>query len=256
MVELLSASQLVEQTREDFRRAFGSMDIPVATPSNLVLETQRAAEDAGYGFLKPFYFPLGETRLDSPTPPGWKKLNPWFFEQMKGRKPNVSPDAAKIGAYWALFDESKRPEFVEDEMFGIILATGRDQNKIKDPSSTRPRISRFGVSMNEQDKYVFPEFAKSLRLVDHIAEGLVVMRRPKVVEFNFAGNLRWKHLGEDPTWEGFDDRFGDDGRLIGGYSSIGGLSDVDCLWFVRHDGLIAFRPVVVFLSQPQSLVTW
>lgn len=253
MSEFLNATQLVEQAKEEYRRDFGTVDIPVATPSELVLETQKVAEGEGYGFLKPLYFPLGETRLDSLTPPGWRKPEPRFFEWMTGRKPKVSPDAAKIGAYWTLFDESRRSEFAGDEEFGIILATGRDLGKINDPSRTR---ERFSVSMDEQDSYVFPELAKPLRLVDHIASGLVAIRRPKAAELNFAGNLRYQYLGEDPTWEGFDDIFEVDDRLIGGRSGHGGLGDVDCLWSDYRNGLIAFRPLVVFLSQPQSLVTW
>lgn len=256
MSEFLSVTQLVEQAKEEYRRDFGTVDIPVVEPSQLVLETQRVADSEGFGFLKPFHFPCGETRLDSPTPPGWKKLNRWFFQQMTGKKPNVSPDAAKIGAYWTLFDESKRPEFAGDEKFGIILATGRDLNTIKDSSSTRLRTSRFGVSMNEQDSYVFPELAKPLRLVDHIAQDLVVIRRPKATEFNCAGNLRYRHLGEDPTWEGFDDKFAVGYRLFGGHSASGGLGGVDYGWTGNHDGGIAFRPLVVFLSQPQNLITW
>lgn len=256
MSEFLSSSQLVEQAKEEYRRDFGTVDIPVAESLELVLETQKVAEGEGYGFFKPLYFPLGETRLDSSTPPGWKKLNPRFFEWMTGKKPSVSPDAAKIGAYWTLFDESRRSEFAGDEKFGIILATGRDLDQIKDPSRTRSRTARFGISMDEQDRYIFPELAKPLRLVDHIASGLVAIRRPKAVEFNFAGNLRYKHLGEDATWEGFDDIFEADRRLIGGCSDDGGLSRVHCYWTGHHDDDITFRPLVVFLSQPQSLVTW
>lgn len=256
MSEFPSSSQLVEQAKEEYRRDFGTVDIPVAEPSELFLETQKVAEGEGYGFLKPLHFPLGETRLDSLTPSGWKKLEPRFFEWMTGRKPNLSPDAAKIGAYWTLFDESKRSGFAGDEKFGVILATGRDLDKIKDPSRTRSRTSRFGISMDEQDNYVFPEFAKPLRLVDHIASGLVAIRRSKAAEFNFAGNLRYQYLGEDPTWEGFDDKFEVDDRLIGGYSDDGGLSGVDDRWTAHHHDDVAFRPLVVFLSQPQSLVTW
>ncbi len=256
MSEFLSAPQLVEQAKEEYRKKLGVVDVPVAVPTKLFLESQKVAEGEGYGFFKPFHFPLGETRLDSPTPPGWKKLNPLFFEWMTGRKPNISPDAAKIGAYWTLFDDSRRPEFAGDKEFGIILATGRGLDKIKDPSCTRSRTSRFGVSMDEQDSHVFPELAKPLRLVDHIASGLVAIRRPKAAEFNFAGNLRYQYLGEDPTWEGFDDKFGVAHRFIGGGSGSGGLSHVLYDWTGHHCDGLAFRPLVVFLSQPQSLVTW
>lgn len=261
MSEFLNATQLVEQAKEEYRRAFGTVDIFVATPSKLVLETQRVAEDKGYGFLKPFYFPSGETRLDSPKPPGWIKLDSRFFEWMTGEEPGeepmVSPDAAKIGPYWTLFDESRRPEFAGDEKFGIILRMGRNLSEINDPSHSRSSTSRFSVSMDEQDRYVFPKLARPLRLVDHTASGLVVIRRPKASEFNFAGNLRYQYLGEDSTWEGFDDKFGlVDGRLGGGGSDLSGLSVVDFRWAGFHYGDIAFRPLVVFLSQPQSLVTW
>lgn len=258
MAELLNGSQLVEQTKEQYRSTFGNADIAVADPAELVLETQRVAVGEGYGFFAPTYFPFAETRLDSPAPSGWKKLNRWFFDSMRGTKPQVSPDAAKIGPYWTLFDESVRPAFSGDGKFGLILVRGREEDKIAVPDLVKhlDRTSRFGVSMDEQDNFVFPELAKPLRLVDKIAERLVQVRRPKAAELNFVGNLKLQHLGEDPTWEGFEDKFGDVRRLIGGRSGVGGLSDVSYDWSDCHGGDVAFRPAVVFSSQPQSLVTW
>lgn len=258
MAEILSSSQLVEQAKEEYRSTFGSVDICVVAPPELVLETQKVAEGKGYGFFAPLYFPFGETRLDLPSPEGWVKLQEGFFNQMEGNKPNVSPDAARIGPYWTLFDESKRPEFSGDEKFGIILTQGRDSDRIGIPDHVKylPKTSRFGVSMDEQDGYVFPELAKPLRLVEQIAQGLVVIRRPKAAEFNFAGNLRYKHLGGDPTWEGFDDHFEGADRLVGGDSDYGGLSYARYGWPDRHYGAVAFRPLVIFLFQPQSLITW
>ncbi len=258
MSELLSSSQLAEQTNEQYRRVFGNTNIVVANPTELALETQRIAQGEGYGFLTPCYFPFGETKLDSPGPLGWKKLEPWFFDQMRGTNPRVSPDAAKIGPYWTLFDESVRPEFSGDEKFGLILVRGRQQGKIavSDHVKHLAGSSRFGISMDEQDGFIFPELAKLLRLVDKIAEGQVSIRRPKVAEFNFVGNLKLKHLGEDRTWEGFEDKFGDNNRLIGGDSRFGGLSYVRCRWRDGRHVELAFRPIVVFSSHSQSLVTW
>lgn len=258
MLELLNASQLVEQTKEQFRGAFGSANIAVADPTELVLETQRVAVGEGYGFFAPTYIPFGETKLDSPTPSGWKKLNRWFFYYMRGTKPQVSSHAAKVGPYWTLFDESIRPEFSGDEKFGLILVRGREQGRIAVPDHVKhlTKDSRFGVSMDEQDNFVFPELAKPMRLVDKIAKGVVQVRRPKAAEFNFVGNLKLPHLGEDPNWEGFGDKFGDGVRLVGGHSGVGGLSRVVYDWSDGHRGGVAFRPVVVFLFQPQSFVTW
>lgn len=257
MSEFLSASQLVESTKEEYRNAFGNVDIPVAVPTELVLETQRMAEGEGYGFLKPLYFPFAETRLDAPTPDDWEKLEPGFFDYMSGRNPSVNPEAAKIGPYWTLFDESKRPEFAGDEKFGLILARGRDEGLI-DPEHICDveKTFRGGVSMDEQDRYVFSELVKPLRLVDHIAQALVVIRRPKAAEFNFAGNLRYKHLGGHPAWEGFEDKYRVDRRLIGGGSVYRGLSRVGCIPSDVNDGHFHFRPLVVFLFQHQNLITW
>ena len=110
--------------------------------------------------------------------------------------------------------------------------------------------------MKEQANFVFPELAKPLRLVDHIAQGLVVIRRPKAAEFNYAGNLRYEHLGRDSTFEGFDDVFGGDSCFVGGSYVGGGLGSIYYRWTDDHDGELVFRPLIVFLSQPQSLVTW
>lgn len=258
MAEILNAKQLVEHAREELKGSFGNLEIPVLEPTELLLETQRVAWGEGYGFLRPLYFPSGEIRLDSPSPQGWVKLNSWFFDRMRGTEPSVNPDAAKIGPYWTLFDESNRANFEGDGQFGLILSRGRDEGQIKIPAdvSHLERTSRAGVAMDEQDSYVFPEFARPLRLVDPIAQAVAVIRRPKAAEFNFAGNLRLRHLGEHPNWEGFDDKFGANYRLIGGRSSRGGLAYVDYQWTCHPFSRLVFRPLVAFLSQPQSLVTW
>lgn len=266
--EWLTASQLVEKTKHELERPFKG-EIFVTPPSDLFLETQRVAEDKGCGFLKPIYFPLGVTGLDSASPKGWIKLEEWFFKQIRERK--IRQDATRIGAFWALFDDSKRPSyhngiqmFKNDQQFGLILVRGREiggkKGGIAVPDHLKyvPNNSRFGVSINGQDRFVFPELAKLLCLVDRIREGIVVIRRPKAAEFNFAGNLRYPHLGQVDTLEVFEDIFkgARGGHLYGGYSAHGGLADVSEDPFDYCDDYIAFRPLVAFPSSNPSLVAW
>src|SRR3989304_6660264 len=140
-----------------------------------------------------------------------------------------------MGAFWALVDESRRPNyddgtqmFKEDEQMGLILAQARNKGQIAIPGHVKhlQGESRFGVSMDEQDQVVFPRLAEQWRLVKAIAQGQARIRRLKAVEFNFAGNLHLRHLGEADTWEGFEDKFGGGRRFIGGRSGRGGLASV------------------------------
>lgn len=263
--EILTPSQLVEKTRVELAKPFANSapNIFIVDPPAILFESQRVTDGEGIGVMKPIYFPLGETRLDSSLPDGWVKLQQWIFDQIKAG--NVSPDALRIGAFWALFDESKRPKydggkqmFEKDEQMGLILAQARNEGQIAIPDYVKHLSgeSRFGVSMDEQDRVVFPRLAEKWRLVEAITQGQVRIRRPKVAEFNFAGNLRYPYLGEANTWEGFEDKFEVGGRLVGGDSDFGGLADVDYSWSDNLADFMAFRPLVEFSSQNQSLITW
>lgn len=55
--------------------------------------------------------------------------------------------------------------------------------------------------------------------------------------------------GQTNTWEWFADKYGDDGRLIGGRSGDGGLARVGCVWSGYRRGGLGFSPVVPFPSK-------
>lgn len=262
--ELLTPAQLVERTRVELGKPFASStpNIFITEPPAILFESQRVVNGEGIGVMELIYFPLGATRFDSPLPDGWVKLQQWVFDQIKAG--NVSPDALRIGAFWALFDKSRRPNydsgkqmFERDGQMGLILAQARNEGQIAIPDHVNlPGESRFGVSMGEQDQVVFPKLAEKWRLREAIAQRQGRVRRPKVAEFNFAGNLRYPYLGEADTCEGFEDKFGADCRLFGGDSDSGGLARVYYDWSDNHDDGVAFRPLVEFSSHNQSLITW
>ncbi len=250
----LNITQLVEREHNALKTFFGK-EVPVAQPPALLAETLRVAEGEGLSIFQPLYFPAIEFKQNSRFP-GWSvKPEEWYWEQIKGGR--VDKDAAKLGGYWSLFDESRRPNYdngkqmFKDDPLEAILVMGRHEGKIEVPDYLRevPKESRFGVSPDEQDKFVFPALTDSLRLFNREHSGQVQVRRPTEMEFNFTGNLRYPYLGQANTWEWLHDSFGDDDRLVGGCSDGGGLADVSDDWHGnRHDDT-AFRPEVVFLPQ-------
>lgn len=242
------SSQLIEKEHEVLREFFGK-EIPVVAPPSELFETLRVAEVEGFGrILEPIYFPVVEFKQDDKYP-GWG-VNPerWYWNQIGARR--VNKDAAKLGGYWGLFDKSRRPNydggrqmFPEDPL-SPMLTKARREGRIAIPDFVKhvPKGSRFAVSPDEQDRTVFPELTKILRLTESAAR----VRKPTEMEFNFAGNLRYPHLGKAVTWEWLHDKFGGYGRLIGGRSDAGGLAYVYHDWSdVHYDG-VAFRPLVVF----------
>ena len=250
----LNITQLVEREHNALKTFFGK-EVPVVQPPALLAETLRVAEGEGLSIFQPLYFPAIEFKQNSRFP-GWSvKPEEWYWEQIKAGR--VDKDAAKLGGYWSLFDESRRPSYdngkqmFTDDPLEAILVRGRHEGKIEVPDYLRevPKESRFGVSPDEQDKFVFPSIADSLGLLTRVANGQAQVRRPTEMEFNFVGNLRYPHLGQANTWEWMQDRFEDDYRLLGGHSDYGGLAYVSYDWSDYHNDSIAFRPVVAFLPQ-------
>jgi len=145
--------------------------------------------------------------------------------------------------------------FEDDQRLGEMLAVLRQAGRIAvfDFEKRVPAASRFSVSADEQERAVFPELTKALRLSEKIAEGEVVfIRTPKVIEVNYAGNLRYPYLGQANTSEWYSDKYDevyDDYRLVGGNSDFGGLASLFYCWYGAHYSRIAFRPLVVFPSK-------
>jgi len=252
--DFLNRSQLVEREHEALRAFFGK-EVPVLTPPSELFETLKVAEVEGFGkILKPVYFPAVKFE-QADEYPGWKvKPEEWFWDEIK--EGFLKKSAVRLGGYWGLFDESRRPNynggrqmFPEDPL-APVLAKARKEGRIAVPDLLNyvPEGSRFAVSSDEKDQTVFPQLAKILRLTKSVA----IVRRPTEMEFNFAGNLRYPHLGEANTWEQLNDKWGGSFWLTGGNSEMGGLADVhyDCTYDgcsnVRQD-IDAFRPLVVFL---------
>lgn len=250
----LNRSNLVERERESLRAFFGQ-PVAVAQVPDLLVETYRVAQDEGFSTLAPIYLPATEFEQRTKYP-GWKvKPEKWYWEQIRTGK--VNKDAAKLAGVWGLFDESQRPNYAggrqlfDDDALAPILQRLRREGRIQVLNNTRqvPETSRFGVSAYEQDQFVFPQLAMCLRLVDRVKEGVTQLRRTTEMEFNFAGNLRYPHLGQANTLEWLDDKFGCARRLVGGHSGGGGLAFVYYGWSGGHDGGIGFRPLIVFSPQ-------
>lgn len=250
--DLVSRAQGPVPKEQQEQGVFFGREAAVATPPSLLSETQRLAESEGFNFV-PIFFPAIEFKPDS-TYPGWRfKPEEWYWKQI-GKKGGISEDAAKLGGFWGLLDVSVRPNYdngrqlFDNDALGQILKKGRQNGKIVVPDYLKhvPDTSRFGVSPDEQDAYVFPELAKVLNLSDKVKKGQVQRRRLTEMEFNFVGNLRYPHFGEANTGEWLEDNFGGGGRLYGGHSGHGGLGYVDYNWSGNLNDRLGFRPLVVF----------
>ena len=250
ILDSLRASQLVEREHKALKGFFGK-EIPVITPPAILFETQKIAEGEGFR-LEPIYFPTVELKQGDRYK-GWRvKPVQWFYDQIKAGR--ISPDAIRLGGFWALFDKSIRQNYdngrqlFEDDGLAPILKAARLDGKIEVPEYLThvPETSRFGTSPDEQDRVIFPQMAKIIRLVERVEEGSAWIRRPTESEFNFAGNLRYPHLGQANTWEWLNDEFEDDDRLVGGHSDGGGLADVHCGWSGNRSGFVAFRSLLGF----------
>lgn len=245
-VDTLNASELIEREKKALKAFFGK-EIPVVTPPSKLFETLKIAETVGFGgIFDPIYFPEVKFGQGS-NYPGWQvKPEEWYWRQIRAGK--ISKDAATLGGYWGLFDKSRRPDYdsngeqmFQEDPLAPTLAEARETGKIQSAENV-PKSSRFAVSPNEQDQAVFPVLRKILQLTESVA----IVRRPTEIEFNFAGNLRYPHLGEADTWEWLQDKFVGGLRLVGGHSGYGGVADVGCPWSGPRHVLVAFRPLVVF----------
>lgn len=212
-----------------------------------VSDALQRAEKAGIGVFEAYRL-SGITLTRDSQVKGWdKKPDDWYWDQIKNGK--LSPDAAKLPDAWVLIDKTQKKDYnkygkqmYKNDPFGPILQKLRNIKKIQSIKGT-PDTSRFGISHYELTLVVLPEIAKLLG-VDKSA-----VKLPKEIEFNVIGNFKHPEWGKINTWEWFDDKFGVDRRLRGGFSGYGGLASVNYDWSDRHRDLIGFRPFVVFPSK-------
>jgi len=100
--------------------------------------------------------------------------------------------------------------------------------------------SRFNLSPQELDKgAVRKAFAKAMK-IDVIPNMQTTL--PRALEFNLLGNIHYAHLDKTNSYEWFEDPYQKgSGRLYGGDSGLGGLSDVNWDDSARRYGGIGFR---------------
>jgi hypothetical protein len=124
----------------------------------------------------------------------------------------------------------------------ILAPVLEDLRKRKIVTDFEVKGSRFRISWDELQK---PEVKEAIAAaMDVSPESL---RLPRAIEWNFLGNAYHPEWGETNTWEWFDDSYQKgQGRLYGGYSEFGGLSNVywDDPGVRRVD--LGFRLQVVF----------
>lgn len=216
--------------------------LPEATLPQEVSDVLTRIEAAGFGIFEAYHL-SGVTLQQDSNIKGWdKKPENWYWEQIRNGK--ISQNAAKLPDSWILIDGTVRPDYEdgkqlhENDPLGTFLAKLRKDKKIekiKGISGT----SRFAISPDELTQVVLPEIAKILGVES------AQVRLPKEIEFNVIGNFKHPEWGEANTWEWFADVFEGGGRLFGGSSVNGGLTDVNGVWSGFHYDAIAFRPLVV-----------
>lgn len=221
----------------------------VPTPPQELIDTVTRAKELGVTVFDAVFLTAKELSQDTEFA-GWNvKPGDWYWNQIK--RGTIAKDAARLPGAWVLVDRTPKPNYdggkqlYEDDPFGPLLKGLREEGRIQVPSGYEhvPATSRFAISADELEQAVFPEIAKFLGV-----EGIAEVRKPKGIEFNVLGNLRYPQLGETDTWEWFDDKFGGDRRLVGGDSDVGGLASVDRFWSGYHYDFVGFRPLIVFPS--------
>lgn len=169
----------------------------------------------------------------------------------------IDADGDLLPGQWIIWDPTRRPDYNNGKQmypdtprFREILAGLRDgEDGIEVPSDYKhvPKDSRFAISADEIDgsrNLVGGEIAKIMAL----QEGEVISTPPNAV-FVYIGNLRHQELGRVTTSEWFRNNFGHGGRLDGGGSRLGGLSDVDDWPSGFRNRSVGFRLQVSFPSR-------
>lgn len=185
--------------------------------------------------------------------PGWKvKPYEWFYERMQagdvldfdaeGNFVQVE-QASRLGGKWVLIDERPKPidqnglvyenDFLEETIRKMRAEGLLDHNHDLNPGT------RFFTSWTEWSEKIKAETAKLLGVR---AEQV---RLPRVVEYNYFGNLLHPEWGTTDTWEWLQEACGGGKyRMRGGHSFSGGLASVYWRGPAGHGTDRGFRPVV------------
>lgn len=276
--EGFDSSRLVEQAKVDSFAFFG-VEKPVSPVPHLLPSILRRFREMGLE-AEAVYLPaasLGE----SDSYPGWRsRIGQQYYDWLKvGQISKASPE---LPGGWIVLETFRRPDYAaikklkdnhggaadtyrpESDQLGAIIRDGRFEGKIaiKDNSGAQivpylPEDSRFAVSSDQQDDYVFPELANTIGI-----EGLN-LRRPTMAEISYLGNLsRFNHLGQATTLEavqdvylGIVDRNAKVGKqaasyperaIITGSLTRGGVSGVDYMLAKDQVDAVTFRTLIEF----------
>lgn len=230
--------QVVLTKREIF------MDQPIPQEVERVLKKVR---ELGMGKMFALHRLSGITLEEDSDFPEWKiRPNRWYWKEIKKR--TLDKDASKLPDTFLLVDTIRRPDYGNDgkqlhenDFLFPLLAKLRKEKKIPILQNI-PQTSRFGISPDELESIVFPEFATLIGA----DKAMAMVRLPRAVELNILGNLAYPHFGQADTSEWFYDKFGHDDRLFGGDSGFGGLAQVRPYWSGHRSDDIAFRLLIVF----------
>lgn len=274
--ENFDSTELVAQAKADSLAFFGVekpvSPVPLLLPSVLLRLREMNLE------AEAVYLPQA-TLGESDSYPGWKsKIGQQYYDWLKAGQ--VSKASPQLPGRWVVIETFRRPEYAvikelkegnggavktyrpESDQMGEIIIEGRFDGKIAIKGRSGelivpylPQDSRFAVSLNQQDDYVFPELDKAIGI-----DGLV-LRRPALAELNYLGNLnRFNHLGQATTLEavqdvylGIVDRNAVGGKqvvsfperaIITGSSTREGLSGVDYMLASDQVDAVTFRALI------------
>ena len=243
--------EIYDRERQLIMEFFGR-ELPVAPiPTEITNERLENWRGQGMGL---HYLP--NINLDrNQTFPGWKvKLYEWFYERMEigdvldfddnGQLTQVS-EPANLGGLWVLIDERAKPAdnsgvLYENDFLEETMRTLQEANVIEH-NHNLALGTRFYASWVEWYEKIRPEAAKLLGV------DINQVRLPRVVEFNYFGNLLHPDWGTTDTWEWLQEACaGGKYRMRGGHSFAGGLAIVYWRSPPGHGTDRGFRPVVDF----------
>lgn len=229
---------------------FFGRELPIEKlPEHITQEQLKQWEELGMGI---HYLP--DIELDRKQDfPGWKiKPYEWFYERValndildfdanKQLVPVKNP--LNLGGRWVLIDERPKPADNNGEVYpqDFLEHTMKDfrEKHLLDHNSDLHPGTRFFTSWTEWYDTIRPEVAKTLNVpVEQV-------RLPRVIEYNYLGNLLHPEWGKTDTWEWLQEACGGGKyRMRGGHSFNGGLAIVYWRGPAGHGTDRGFRPFV------------